>query len=364
MSWKDIEVSLLLGILLLAPTNVDAQNVTITSSAVGIGTPNPLDKLHVEQGGLRINDAASNVNRGVIITSGGVAAYLSTKGAADTSNALCPPDSVGYLCIRTDYKAITLDANGGNSRAFNLTPSGNVGIGTPAPSARLHVEQGGVRINDPATNANRGVTITSGGVAAYLSTKGSTDTSNGLCPPDSAGYFCIRTDSKTITLDANGGNSRAFNLTPGGNVGIGTPTPSARLHVEGNFVATGSKSAVVRTASYGARQLYSMESPENWFEDFGRAALVNGRAAVAIDEVFAETVNIGEGYLVFLTPKGDCNGLYVAKQTATSFEVRELNGGRRSIGFDYRLVAKRKGYEDVRLQAIAIEDVKGVQTAP
>ena len=41
----------------------------------------------------------------------------------------------------------------------------------------------------------------------------------------------------------------------------------------------------------------------------------------------------------------------MAAKTPTSFEVRELGGGDASIAFDYRIVAKRLGYEDVRLEA-------------
>ena len=52
---------------------------------------------------------------------------------------------------------------------------------------------------------------------------------------------------------------------------------------------------------------------------------------------------------MFLTPKGDCNGLYVAKESPTSFVVRELGGGVSNIGFDYRIMAKRRGYESIRL---------------
>jgi hypothetical protein len=39
----------------------------------------------------------------------------------------------------------------------------------------------------------------------------------------------------------------------------------------------------------------------------------------------------------------------VAQKSATSFVVRELGGGSSSIAFDYRIMAKRKGYEQIRL---------------
>lgn len=95
--------------------------------------------------------------------------------------------------------------------------------------------------------------------------------------------------------------------------------------------------------------LYAMESPENWFEDAGSARLTHGSAVVQLEPVFAQTVNSGVEYHVFLTPKGNCKGLYVTNETASSFEVRELSGGRASIAFDYRIMARRKGYENVRL---------------
>jgi hypothetical protein len=116
-----------------------------------------------------------------------------------------------------------------------------------------------------------------------------------------------------------------------------------------NTVSSGTQATIVDTPSHGQQKLYSMASPEVWFEDFGRGELVGGIAIVTVDPAFAETANLGD-YHLFLTPLDDCNGLYVAAKTATSFEVRELNGGNASLSFDYRIVAKRLGYEDVRLK--------------
>jgi len=53
---------------------------------------------------------------------------------------------------------------------------------------------------------------------------------------------------------------------------------------------------------------------------------------------------------VFLTPSGDCKGLYVGQRSAGGFEVRELGGGTSSIEFDYRIVAERRGYENIRME--------------
>jgi hypothetical protein len=84
-------------------------------------------------------------------------------------------------------------------------------------------------------------------------------------------------------------------------------------------------------------------------EDFGSGLLQNGVAVVKIDPSFAETVSATAEYHVFLTPKGDSKGLYVINETPGSFEVRESGGGTSSLTFDYRIVAKRRGYEGQRL---------------
>jgi hypothetical protein len=99
--------------------------------------------------------------------------------------------------------------------------------------------------------------------------------------------------------------------------------------------------------------LYSMESPENWYEDFGSGKLKNGATTINIDPTYAETVNTTIEYHVFLTPNGDCEGLYVAQKTPTAFEVRELHAGKSSVPFDYRIVVKRKGLESLRLEVIS-----------
>ena len=70
---------------------------------------------------------------------------------------------------------------------------------------------------------------------------------------------------------------------------------------------------------------------------------------IAIDPAFAETVTGDASYHVFLTPNGDSKGLYVTAKTAATFEVRESGGGRWSLSFDYRIVAKRRGFEAQRL---------------
>jgi hypothetical protein len=117
----------------------------------------------------------------------------------------------------------------------------------------------------------------------------------------------------------------------------------------GNINCSGTKNAVVPIDS-GKRKvaLSAIESPENWFEDFGSAQLVNGVAVIRLDPDFIQTVNTEKEYRVFPVPNGDCRGLYVTNKSANSFEVRELGGGTSNIRFDYRITAIRRKYETVR----------------
>jgi hypothetical protein len=52
--------------------------------------------------------------------------------------------------------------------------------------------------------------------------------------------------------------------------------------------------------------------------------------------------------MVFLTPEGDCRGLYVRRKSATSFQVREHMGGTSNIAFSYRIVGRRKDIKEHR----------------
>ena len=127
---------------------------------------------------------------------------------------------------------------------------------------------------------------------------------------------------------------------------------SGNLDISGNLTVAGSKSARVKLRDGREVALYAVESPENWFEDFGTARLQAGAAVVSLEPGFLQTVNTSADYHVFLTANGDCRGLFVASKTPAGFEVRELGGGSASIAFDYRIVARRQGFENVRLRDV------------
>jgi hypothetical protein len=155
------------------------------------------------------------------------------------------------------------------------------------------------------------------------------------------------------------GAANQLALQAGGNGGFCTIDSNGHENCPNGF-------SELAAVSAGQRQvaLYAMQSPQHWFEDFGGGHLANGTATVALDPTFAETVSGTSDYHVFLTPEGDCRGLYVSRKTASGFEVRELGGGQSSVAFDYRIVALRRGYESVRLEDVTDRANKVNTTQP
>ena len=133
--------------------------------------------------------------------------------------------------------------------------------------------------------------------------------------------------------------------------------------VGGSFtVVGGAKSAAVPHPDGSHRRLYCMESPESWFEDFGKGQLECGRAEITIDPDFAAVTDLSD-YHVFLTEHESHQHLSVTDQTATGFSVEadlkmaalkgltdaDLNGR-----FSWRVVAKRKDIKGERLETVTI----------
>jgi hypothetical protein len=123
-------------------------------------------------------------------------------------------------------------------------------------------------------------------------------------------------------------------------------------------VVNGTKNAVVGTTT-GARALYTEESSEVWFTEYGFGRTEHGRARILIDPTFAQTINPDEPYHVFLEEYGDAQ-LYVAERTPLGFIVQSHGGA--DIEFSYRIVARRRGYETTRLErAPWADDSPGIE---
>jgi hypothetical protein len=129
---------------------------------------------------------------------------------------------------------------------------------------------------------------------------------------------------------------------------------SGGLRVIGEIVKTeGEYSEALPHPDGSQRLLYAPLCPESWYEDYGRARLVDGSAEVELDADFAAVLGIeADEYHVFLTPEGETRGLYVDSRNDRSFIVREQQGGTSSTTFSYRVAAKNTNRQPKRLPVL------------
>jgi hypothetical protein len=234
-----------------------------------------------------------------------------------TPNYLYPLDSYGTFKIEKDCdRAIIRVSNTGSSASGKGALIG------------MTFQPNGIGLEGAAVNSSQGYGVAGGtgqlvvpvgrvGVVGWGQTAG--------------GYF--RTDVA--------GGYGCWGYSSGGAYGV---------YYTGGIGGTGKNNLVVKS-SKGPVALNVQASPECWFEDFGSGKLTNGRANIELDPLFLEIVEISDNQpmKVYIQLTDECNGVYVRKYN-TGFEVIELNDGRSNAGFDYRVVAKQKGFEKERME--------------
>jgi hypothetical protein len=203
---------------------------------------------------------------------------------------------------------------------------------------------GVVGVNTGTTDRNGGV---NGGSTDGLGVWGYSSSERGVLGQSTSNYGVAGYSVQNAGIVGQTQSTSAYGVWGIANGGYG-------VFCSGDFAATGTKSAVVPFPDGTHRQLYCLESPECWFEDFGTATLVHGTAVIPIDPDFAAAVN-NDDYHVFLTAEGDSRGLYVSAKNPTAFMVREQQGGVSTARFSYRLVARRRDVEAPRLKKVTLE---------
>jgi hypothetical protein len=162
-------------------------------------------------------------------------------------------------------------------------------------------------------------------------------------------------------LSANGHGLVGATATAGGAAVVGATNGVAGAYagafygpviVSGSLTVFGPKSAAVPHPDGSHRRLYCMESPESWFEDFGKGQLECGRADVTIDSDFAAVVDLTD-YQVFLTQYGGYDVLSVTEQTPKGFRV-ETQDTASASRFGWRVVAKRNDIPGPRFETVSV----------
>lgn len=222
-----------------------------------------------------------------------------------------------------------------------------VGSGSPfdAPNGAFGVYGIGGTDGSPGVRGD-------GGTDAAAGVIGSSKLGDGISGKSSSGVGVRAFSETSVGLVAQGDT-----LVPGtiGLVASGNQLAArfdGNVLVQGNFTVTGTKKAAVPFPDGSHRQLYCMESPESWFEDFGFGELVQGQAQVRLDPEFSSVVT-SDPYHVFITEYEDNNALYISRRTSEGFVVR-AKGSKANGAFSYRLVAKRKDQVAPRFERVSL----------
>lgn len=132
----------------------------------------------------------------------------------------------------SDHVFYAAASSSSSNELMRIKGTGNVGIGTSAPAARLHVA-GTVRIADGTQGAGKVLASDANGTASWQ-----TLTGLGAVSGTGTQNFIAKWTPNGTTL----GNSQLFDN--GTNIGIGTTTPGAKLHIAGTIrIADGTQGA-------------------------------------------------------------------------------------------------------------------------
>lgn len=140
-------------------------------------------------------------------------------------------------------------------------------------------------------------------------------------------------------------------LTIGGTV-YANGNVNIQRHLWANSLAiSGTKNCVQDTKNYGKRLINAYETCDYLFGDIGESIIENGECIVYLDNIFKEIITTDITYQVFLTKygKGD---IWVSERHEDYFIVQADN----DISFGWEIKAKRKNYENYRLEEYVEEN--------
>ncbi len=329
-------------------TNNAERMRVLNTGNIGIGTATPITPLEVSSGATsdaiygHSNNVGGVLGREGNITFGVPAQTLQGAGvyannpAAGYTSSYAQSTGAATVAANISYSDVWM-------ATYNLVQNGSATFNPSSGYSQLNVTnatlggfQSAVRgYNDRGTTAgNPGYTV------------GGQFTSN----TQTQDAFAVVGQAYTNSTTRAGGYFESNNYA-GTNQAfayVGSTVGLAR-----KITGTNAVSEIVPTANHGRVTLTAPESPEYWYQDYGTVELVNGRAHVDLDPILAEiiVVDATNPIRAFFTPQDLLyfNGVAVVNQTATGFDIVELNGGTNSGKIQYQIIVRPKtGYGEGR----------------
>jgi len=209
-----------------------AEAMRIDSSGnVGIGTSSPALPLHISSAtpAIRLTDTDDNSDAQVSAAAGGLLVLDADIGNEVAGTA---------ILFRVD----------GGSEKMRIDSSGNVGIGTASPDAKLGVYSGSLGTTDgDQLELARFISAASNGSYLRVFTERDGDGTNWTTAftriqqrvdTTDQGYIQFNGADNLYGISIGNNNTEYMRIENGGNVGIGTSSPAAALDVSGTARAT------------------------------------------------------------------------------------------------------------------------------
>jgi len=267
-------------------------------------------------------EGVSAQRKGVI----GSTKFNSTSSAYEQAGVLGQDLSSAYF-----NAGVRGSSNDGTGVVGSSTNGTGVNAASGSGTAVTATGSTGLTVNGPPN---------AGGILANGGSIGVWGQSNGFAAVEGIDGF-VAISSGGLMYEGNGSSGNdVFQVDDNGNV---------YAH---SFNATLSPNVIQPKSSGGTVTTYSGQQTSPSVEDAGEGVMVAGSATVSFDRSFPQIIDHTAGYSVFVTPEGDNRGLFVTQKSPVGFTVRESQGGRSTLAFAYRVVARPFGNHGQRLPMV------------